>query len=150
MYTRHFKVITHQRLTIFDHTHLGRRPAHIKRHQVAIASDVAVKDCRQYPRRRPRLNQAHWELGRGLRRGNATAGEHHIELLLKATGGQLVLQALDIAVGQGLDIGIADGRRHPLIFTDLWGDLTGEGDARFWPMFGQPGPHLFFMRGVGK
>ena len=119
------KVVGHVWLTLADDSHFRGGAPHVKGDQVLFVGQFAVKTGSQHPRRRAGFDQPHREFDRDIQGSNPTAGEHQVERFRQAIGGQLLLQAVEILGRQGLNIGITNRGRHPLIFTDLRGHCRG-------------------------
>ena len=150
VHPRDLEGVRHGGGTVADQAHLGRGTAHVERDEVRFAGEAAVERGRQGARRRPGLYQPYWEARRPVERRDAAARQHHVEALLKTAAAQVFANLPQVAFGEGLHVGVAHRRRHPLVLANLRGDLARQRHAGAGKVLGQPGRHPPFVLGVDK
>ena len=90
------------------------------------------------------------KLGGGVEGRDAAAGEHEVKIVREAALFEVGLEALEVAFGERLDVGVRDGGAHAFVFADLWADFTGDGDADVGKVLGEPVGDKLFVRRVGE
>ena len=150
VHPRDLEGVGHRWSAVPDQAHLGRGTAHVERDQILLAHQFAVVDGRQGARRRPGLDQPYREARRPVERRDAAARQHHVDGVFEAAGFQIALDASEVAFGEGLHVGVAHRRRHPLVLADLRGDLARQRQAQVGKALAQPGGRLGLVVGVGE
>ena len=134
---RRLEAVGGERLAAVDQGELGGGAAHVEGEQIAAAVGAAEEGGGERARGRPRLEHLHRRaLGLGHVR-QAAAREHEQERRRDAALGEPARHALEVLLGERLDVGVGDGRRGALELADLrrhlvrrgHGDLAGGGAA---------------------
>ena len=116
------------RRVVADQADLGRGPAHVEgQHPIETVARGDVRGEHR-PAGRPRLHQPHGKLRRALERDDAAARVHQEDRAIGTLPRQPLAKPRQVALHQGLDVGVGDGRVEALVLAHLRRDLGGERD----------------------
>ena len=132
-----------------DERHVGARPAHVEGDEVAVREDPARVASRRHPAGRPGEDTAGGEAYRVGHRRETAVRLHDQHRPRVARPGQVLDQALQIALERGTDIGVDDGRADPLELLDLGEYVARERDVRSGQVAGERlGGDALVLRGA--
>ena len=133
-----------------DEAELGGGAAHVEGDEVAFADESAVEDRGQGAGGGTRLHEPDGEAGGGLDGRDAAVREHQVEARREAGLLQLPLEAVEVAVGQRLDVGVGDGGGGAFELADLGGDLARDRHDHAREPLLEPGAHGVLVLRVGE
>ena len=142
----HLAAIGDGGLAVLDERHIAGGAAHVEGDEVLHPRGAAGVDAGGDAPCRAGEHSRHGLLRGGLEGGHAAVGLHDVFLRRgDARPLQPRIEIVDVAGENGLQIGVDDRGREPIIFADLRHDLAGERHAAPRDLFSQNLPHALFM-----
>ena len=130
---------------VLDHAGLGGGAAHVEGDHVLMAGEFAEQGGGEAAAGRAAFEQADREGACRLGRDQAAGRMHQRQRTTEGAGGELALQALEIAAHQRLDIGVGRRGDEALVLPDLGHDLARQRDGELRAGFADDAGRFLLM-----
>ena len=127
---RGLELVRDERAAVLDQAQLGRRAAHVERHQVRVAVEAAEARGGERAGGGAGLEHPDRPVGGVLRGGHAAVGEHHAQAAAGAERAESLLEIGQVAHHAVLHVDARRGRLRALVLADLGRDVAGDRDAQ--------------------
>ena len=148
IHARDLEVVAELRLALLDETRLCGRPAHVETEQAIELQPLRVPGAGERTGGRTGLDHSDRIPRRDLRRHDATVRKHDEQPAAEPLFIEPALELVEIRPDHRHCRGVAGGRDHARVFTDLWRDIARRAHRDIELLREQRG-NLVLVAGVG-